>query len=862
MDFQKIEQKWQKKWEEAKAFQAREISKKKKMYVLEMYPYPSSTGLHMGHVFNYTIGDIYARFKRMQGFNVLYPMGYDSFGLPAENAAIKNKSHPRTFTEQAIQSFVQQQKQLGLSYDWSRMISSCDPEYYKWNQYFFLKFYEKGLVYRKAASVNWCPQCKTVLANEQVRNGNCWRHMDTPVEIRNLEQWFIKTTDYAEELLNGIDKLEWPERIKAMQRNWIGKSEGTLAKFKLKDSEEFLEIFTTRIDTIFSVTFLVMAPDHPKTLEFIQGTEHEKPGKEYIKRFARTTEKVDISKEGFFTGRHAINPATGDEIPIYLANFVLRDYGTGIVMADAHDQRDYEFAKKYNIPLVPVLKPKDGSVWKEDRAFEGFGILYNSKQFDGLTSEEAIPKIRAWLEKKGLARKEVQYKLRDWLISRQRYWGTPIPMIYCEKCGIVPVPEKDLPVVLPEKVTFGEGNPLATNKEFVNTACPKCKGKARKETDTMDTFMDSSWYYLRYCDPQNNKEQFDKKKAGYWMPVDQYIGGAEHACMHLIYARFFTKALRDLGYLKVDEPFMKLFNQGMLHKDGFVMSKSRGNVVLPEAVSKTYGIDTARLFMMSVASPDKDMEWNDHGIEGSSRFIKRVCEYFSNISFGKSSKQVENKVHTSIQAATEHIDSLRYNLAIIRIRELFATMQNNDVSKKDAEIFLKLLHPFCPHVTEELWGGLGNDPFITLSSWPAADMTKIDPIIDAMEIFVGNVQEDVRRILKLAKIQPKEIKVFIAPKNAYQLYHALAKEKEKNIKLLMEKYKSYGKDAFKAVDRYIKGNLALSSLTQEQEQEALMQAQQQFAKEFKISVRILLAENSKEAKAQQAQPGKPAILVV
>jgi leucyl-tRNA synthetase len=772
-DFKKIEEKWQKAWDEKKVFAVKEVKGKEKYYVLEMFPYPSGSGLHMGHAFNYTIGDINARFKRMSGFNVLYPMGYDSFGLPAENAAIKNKSHPQNFTDSAIANFISQQKGLGLSYDWSRMIKTSSPEYYKWNQFFFLELFKKGLIYRKESSVNWCRECDTVLANEQVHNGKCWRHSQVDVEVKQLEQWFIKITDYQDELLSGLDGLDWPERIKVMQRNWIGKSEGTLARFNLKNSDDFVEVFTTRIDTIFSVTFLVMAPDHPLALEFVRGTKRERDAKEFIRAMSRTTEKEDASKEGFFTGQYAINPANGKEIPIYLANFVLKDYGTGIVMADAHDSRDYEFAKKYNIPLISVLSPKDGSKWSEDRAFEDFGILHNSKQFNGLTSEKAIPKIREWLESKGLAKKTVNYKLRDWLVSRQRYWGTPIPMIYCDKCGIVPVPQKDLPVLLPADVQFGvgKGNPLASSKSFTVTTCPKCKGKARRETDTMDTFFDSSWYFLRYLDSNNHSEPFKKKIADYWMPVDTYIGGAEHACMHLIYSRFFTKALRDMGYIKIDEPFTKLFNQGMLHgTDGFVMSKSRGNVVLPEEISKRYGIDTARLFLMSIATPDKDTQWSEEGIEGSFKFVKRMIDLVSDYKIIKNNpdKKLDHYSNKAIIEITSDIQNFRYNLAIIKLREFFDKL-SIDCDKSYFDVFVRLLSPFAPHLSEEFWLKLGVKGLVCSSDWPSADEKKINPEVEEAAKNNDQLVSDISNIVKIMKDKSgfvaKKVFVYAIPKD-------------------------------------------------------------------------------------------------
>ena len=853
-DFVSIESKWQKKWEENKIFEAREDSKKNapmgmtssrpKYYVLEMFPYPSGEGLHMGHALNYTIGDIYARFKRMAGFNVLYPMGFDSFGLPAENAAIKAKSHPKKFTESAIKNYIRQLRELGLSYDWQRTLSSHNPDYYKWNQFFFLKFFEKGLVYRKKASVNWCPKCDTVLANEQVHNGKCWRHEDTEVEIKNLEQWFIKTTEYAEELLENAEKLKWPERIKIMQKNWIGKSYGTEINFGVvpkgmiskEVSGKIWPIFTTRPDTIYGVTFMVISAQHPRLMELVI-QEQEKNVKKFLKKIKSVSsfgkELENLDKEGVFTGSYAVNPLTDDKIPIYAGNFVLADYGSGMVMAvPAHDQRDFEFAKKYHLPIKEVIQEntkiitierslkqefyksvekfakitrKDGlcyiytekidevfrlaknnfigSLWyihsegkikkimfhsnKEDKIFdwenwrnnkeakdfglkigikkeqldydelresyEGEGELINSEKFSGLRSEKAREEITNYLEKRKSGKKQIQYKLKDWLVSRQRYWGTPIPIIYCKKCGIVP--EKKLPVLLPEKVKFGKGNPLETSKSFVSVKCPRCKGSAKRETDTMDTFFDSSWYYLRYCDNQNKKKPFESDKVKYWMPVDQYIGGAEHACMHLIYARFFTKALRDLGFVEFDEPFIKLFNQGMLHgKDGYVMSKSRGNVVLPEVVSKKYGIDTARLFLVSVASPDKDAFWSDKGIEGSLRFIKKVINYFENLKIEKADAKIESKLNKTIKEVTEDIDNFRYNLAVIRIRDLFNSLPEK-TSKEVLEKSLKLLHLFCPHITEELWEKLGNKGFISLEKWPIADEKKINEKLEKQEEF-------------------------------------------------------------------------------------------------------------------------------
>ena len=646
-DFRKIEKKWQKKWESKKLFYVKENPKKKKCYVLEMYPYPSASGLHMGHAFNFVIGDIFSRFKRMNKYNVLHPMGYDSFGLPAENAAIKNKSHPKKFTEDAIKNFEKQQKILGLTYDWSREIMSHDPAYYRWNQWIFLKMFEKGLAYRKKSPVNFCRKCNTVLANEQVHNGKCWRHLDTEVEIRNLEQWFIRTTEYADELYEKVDSLDWPQRIKSMQKNWIGKSHGVEVEFKINNKK--WKIFTTRADTIYGVTFMVVSTQHPDLMSLV--TKEEKSKVERFLKKIKSTKKEDIDKlekEGVFTGSYAIHPLTKEKVPIWAGNFVLPDYGNGMIMAvPAHDQRDFEFAEKYGLGMIPVIKPKSNN--KEIFKGHGGAITYpgemiNSESFDGMNSLEAKEKIINFLVKKKIAKRVVQYKLKDWLVSRQRYWGTPIPIIYCEKCGIQPVKEKDLPVELPDKVKFGKGNPLETSKKFVDTECPKCNGKAKRETDTMDTFFDSSWYYLRFCDSKNKKEIFKKSSVRYWMPVDLYTGGAEHACMHLIYARFFTKFFRDIKLLNFDEPFKKLFNQGMIHgEDGFVMSKSRGNGVDPSKMVEKYGADTLRLFLMSNASPDKDREWSEKGIDSVYKFVKRLFEFFNTITLKDSSKALDQR---------------------------------------------------------------------------------------------------------------------------------------------------------------------------------------------------------------------------
>jgi leucyl-tRNA synthetase len=879
MDFDSVQRKWQKKWEEKRVFSVSAESSKKKFYVLEMFPYPSGSGLHMGHAFNYTIGDIYTRFKRMNGFNVLYPMGYDAFGLPAENAAIKAAVHPKDYTEKAIANYIRQQKELGFSYDWDRMLKTCDPEYYRWNQYFFLKLLERGLVYRKEASVNWCPKCDTVLANEQVHGGMCWRHEDTPVEPKSLEQWFIRTTEYADELLDAIEKLDWPKRIKVMQDNWIGRSFGTLLDFKIvnedgSDAGKKISTFTTRPDTVYGITYLVLAAEHPMVRELAKGTKHEKE----VAKFVESVKKISViertaegkPKNGMFLGRYFINPFTGDRCPLWVADYALVDYGTGAVMAvPAHDQRDFEFAKKYKLPIKVVISPTDWELKAEkmNRAFIDRGVLVNSQDFDGMDNFDAMDEITKFAEKKGFGKKTVNYKLKDWLVSRQRYWGTPIPVIFCDKCGIVPVPEKDLPVLLPHDVKFGEGNPLATNNDFLNTKCPKCKGAARRETDTMDTFFDSSWYFLRYTDNKNSKRPFDKAKTDYWLPVDIYIGGAEHACMHLIYARFFTKALRDLGFVSLDEPFTRLFNQGMLHKDGVVMSKSRGNVVLPEEISKTHGIDTARLFLISMASPDKDLEWSDEGINGSLRFVNRVVAFIQDFKPANMSALNQSKFNRLLKGYTEDLEALRYNLAVIKLKDLFDVVEQG-CGKKELEVFVTAMSPVCPHLSEEFWEMLGNKPFVSLMSWPDADEGKIDLKAEAADATVHSTINDVRDILKLVKMAvPKKITVIVAESWLYDFVRKLKTEIEKTynvgelIRATMDA--RHGQEISKLVPRLAKDRSKIPDIVTSQDEEfnALGSGKTLFEKEFNAKFEVVKAEQCKAAKAKNAIPGKPAILV-
>lgn len=873
VNFRSIETKWQKKWEEENTFFTPNDSTKENFYVLEMFPYPSGAGLHMGHALNYTIGDIQSRFRRMNGYNVLYPMGYDALGLPAENAAIKAGKHPHDYAKESIGNFITQQKALGLSYDWSKLVKTCVPEYYGWNQYFFLKFLEKGLVYRKKSAVNWCSKCNTVLANEQVHSGKCWRHEDTDVEIKHLEQWFIKTTDYAEELNEMIDGLNWPTRIKAMQTNWIGKSYGTEINFTIND--KVWPIFTTRPDTIFGVTFVVISAQHSKLFEIVT-PEQKSAVEEFLKKLKSVSEKEmeSMDKEGVFTGAYAINPINGEKVPVYAGNFVVADYGSGMVMAvPTHDQRDFEFAKKYNIPLKVVINPEGKNLVASEMsgAYTEDGVLVNSSEFTGQKNREAIEKITEHLTKKGLGKKTINFKLRDWLVSRQRYWGTPIPIIYCEKCGIVPVPESDLPVKLPYEVTFGEGNPLLSNKEFVNCKCPKCGTTARRETDTMDTFFDSSWYYLRYMDSNNSKVPFDKETVKKWLPVDQYIGGAEHACMHLIYARFFTKALRDMGYLDFDEPFTKLFNQGMLHgSDGNKMSKSLGNVVNPLDIIEKYSADSLRFNLMSLSAPNSDSVWSDNGMESAYKFLQRVYNVLFEIKLGSSSKIIESKINRTIKEFTLDVENFKYNLGIIKLRSLIdAISQEKEISKNDLVNVLKLFSPLCPHFTEEIYHARINDSMLSLESWPKCDETKIDPHLEKVEEVISALRVDIIKIKELAKIEKvKKVKIIVAPLwkwSAISVVKEACNEKPDfsvAMKALMSKdeYKKYGGE----IQNFIKTTLSklsdFNEIKQFDEVELFSEAKIVLESEFG-AIEIIRAEDSKEAKAKNAFPTKPALII-
>jgi leucyl-tRNA synthetase len=814
-DPRKVEPKWQKYWTERHLFKTRTDASQKKFYCLEMFPYPSGK-IHMGHVRNYAIGDVIARYKRMQGFSVLHPMGWDAFGLPAENAAIKHGVHPSKWTYENIGYMKSQLNKLGLSYDWGREVTTCNPDYYGWNQWFFVKMLEKGLAYRKSSYVNWCPSCATVLANEQVIDSKCWR-CDSIVVQKELDQWFLRITQYAEELLSACDELTgWPEKVVIMQKNWIGRSRGAEVVFRVDGMDEGIRIFTTRPDTLFGATFICLSPSHPLA-ERLVGDKAE------LENVTAHYGKID-EKIGLFTGHYGINPMNDERIPIYVANFVLMEYGTGAIMSvPAHDQRDFEFAKKYGLDIRAVIAPEENAgaglfpareSWQThgtggqpqgsslQEAFEDEGTLVDSGAFSGMRSSVAKEAIIEYIEKKGLGKGVVNYKLRDWGISRQRYWGTPIPVVYCERCGIVPVPEKDLPVILPEDVRFtGKGgSPLHESPSFLYTSCPTCRGKARRETDTMDTFVDSSWYFIRYCFEQNDPDIGTKLVARsseleYWMPVDQYIGGVEHAVLHLLYSRFFTRVLRDLGITKNSEPFTNLLTQGMVIKDGTKMSKSKGNVVDPDYLIQRYGSDTSRLFSLFAAPPERDLDWSDKGVEGAYRFLSRVWNIvYRNLERLKEAgaqapdkevisgepgggKNLVRKTHQTVKKVTADMErEYHFNTAIAALMELVnevtsfepRTTEDYRILRFVVEQVLLLISPFTPHIAEELWICLGNQPCICERRWPEWDEElareeEVELVIQVngklrgkMMVPVGLSDEEVKK-LALEDAKTKEV---------------------------------------------------------------------------------------------------------
>ena len=776
-----IEAKWQAYWEEHKTFKVEVDSAKKKYYLLEMFPYPSGR-IHMGHVRNYTIGDTLARFKRMQGYNVLHPLGWDAFGMPAENAAIKNKSHPAQWTFENIRTMRKQIKALGLSYDWDREIATCHPGYYKWNQWLFLKLLEKGLAYRKNSTINWCEDCNTVLANEQVVDGCCWR-CDNEVLQKQQEGWFFKITDYADRLLEGCKSLsgKWPEQVLTMQTNWIGKSFGAEVNFKIVQSDEVIKIFTTRPDTLYGAMFMVLAPEHPLTEKLSRGTEQEKA----IAAFVQKVKKQDTiaracEKEGVFTGAYAVNPLTGESIPVWTANFVLMGYGTGAIMSvPAHDQRDLDFARQYHLPVRVVIQPKTGELDADTmvEAFTADGTMVDSGSFNGWVGQEARRTVCEFLEKEGIGKATINYRLRDWGVSRQRYWGTPIPVIHCSDCGIVPVPEDQLPVELPLDAQLGENgqSPLHSLESFHKTSCPKCGADARRDTDTLDTFVCSSWYFYRYTSPRLEQAPFSKENGSYWMPIDQYVGGIEHAILHLLYSRFFNLVLNDLGLTQAPEPFAHLLAQGMVIKDGAKMSKSKGNVVDPDEIISAYGADTARLFILFAAPPVKDLEWSDQGVEGCSRFLKRVWRIFGEFaeeiktvtlpgeSFTTPAPEIKalrRMTHITIRRVTDDIATrMQFNTAISAIMELvnhlfsfkewWGNKNNQDETSRMAvrealETLVLTLSPFAPHIAEELGSLMGLSKTLDQTAWPQyiESLTQTDEILIVLQVN-GKVRQKI-----------------------------------------------------------------------------------------------------------------------
>jgi leucyl-tRNA synthetase len=811
-DIRRVEDKWQAYWADKKIFKAEMNAGKQKYYVLEMFPYPSGK-IHMGHVRNYTIADVIARYKMMRGYNVMHPMGYDAFGQPAENAAIKRGVSPSEWTHKCIDDMRAGLKKMGFSYDWDRELATCDATYYKWNQWLFLKMAEKGLAYKKGSPVNWCPSCATTLANEEVINGGCWRCKEQVIQ-KDLEQWYLKITHYAEALLEDLKKLNnWPSRVVAMQENWIGKSYGCEIFFKVKGTDEPLPVFTTRADTIFGATYVVLAPEHPLVKKLAKGTTQEAAVAAFILKAANKSKSLrmsgDTAKEGVFSGAYAVNPVNGEVIPVWVGDYVLMEYGTGAIMAvPTHDQRDFEFARLHKIPMRIVIQdPANPSITPEQmtKAFVDEGVLVNSKQFDGVANEEAKEKIAQWMAASNMGRVSVHWRLRDWLISRQRYWGAPIPMIYCKSCGVVPVPYDQLPVQLPENapITGEGGSPLAKVKEFVEVKCPKCGKDARRETDTMATFFDSSWYFLRYCSAHNDKEIFDAKEAAYWMPVDQYIGGIEHAILHLLYSRFFTKFLNDIGMVGVAEPFDRLLTQGMVLKEGEVMSKSRGNVVDPDEVISKFGADTLRMFILFAAPPEDQLEWNPAGLEGNWRFINRVWNTVENryvkgaVATGAmdaEDKKLELERNAAVKKVTESMEGgFKFNTALSAVMVLMNAVDKYQAPAGNAikqallnkaiETAVLLLGPFVPHAAEELWQMMGKaDASIAFVPWPtySEDALKTDTVRIVAQVN-GKVRAefDVPRDADEAYLRPivladegvqrhiagKDVKKFIVVKN-------------------------------------------------------------------------------------------------
>jgi leucyl-tRNA synthetase len=907
-DHADVEQKWQARWEESKVFRIPDDATDPS-YVLSMFPYPSGD-LHMGHVRNYTITDAYARYKRMQGESVLHPMGWDSFGLPAENAAIEHaeqraerassaeqssadhssgrspgedgeersddprasESNPREWTMDCIDTMREQMQSIGFGIDWEREVTTCEPEYYRWNQWLFKRFYEEGLAERKGGEVNWCPSCETVLADEQVEGDDelCWR-CDTPVETRTLDQWFLSITEYADELLDGIDELEqWPDNVRGMQRNWIGRQEGATVEFDTDYGP--VEVFTTRLDTLYGATFFALAPDHEVTQEIVADDPDLAAAVEDLDPEADTDEK-----NGVFTGEHAVNPATGEEIPIYVADFVLADVGTGALMGvPGHDERDHEFAAEYDIEIRPVVAPETGEVDIAEAAYTDEGVLVDSGEYDGVASDDARERLVADVES---AAHHTQYRLRDWLISRQRYWGTPIPVVHCEECGPVMVPDEDLPVELPEFVPTPTGNPIEEVESFVETECPECGAPAERETDTMDTFMDSSWYFLRFTSPDREDVPFDTERANDWLPVDEYVGGIEHAVMHLLYSRFVTRAIADMELLDVNEPFEHYLPQGMVQLDGTAMSSSKGNVVSPVEIMEEYGADTARLFMMGAARPAKDFDWTERGVQSSNEFIRRLYETVEGFADGDFPTDdagdrpvdayVAREIDATIAAATEGYEAFRFNEALREARGLVSLLgQYREYATPDAATFerglrtaVRLLAPVAPHVAEESWATLGNEGFVAEAAWPESEGA-IDEYA-AERRLVENTREDVRDILDVAGIEnPEQIEVAVAPEWKHRALGVAIGADDDVVGSVMadEDLRTHGEAAADYAKDLAANPQALSeSLAPGREYDALRRAAWLLDREFDAEIVLERAGEAPGNLASKARPGRPAI---
>lgn len=912
-----IEQKWQKKWDEENVHKAEKDEDQEKQYVLDMFPYPSGR-MHMGHGRAFSLGDAYSRFKSMQGYNVMHPMGWDAFGMPAENAAIDRDVDPGEWTFDCISDMKEEFKRLGFSLDWDREIYTCDPEYYRWDQWIFRKMLEEDIAYRDEAEVNWCPSCETVLADEQVEDGLCWRCDSEVNQNKEMKQWKLAITDYAEELLEDLEQLGgWPEKVREMQENWIGKSTGARINFPLVDGGE-LEVFTTRPDTIFGATFMAVAPEHKLAEEV---AEEKEEVADYIEEAKQrdSEEREEKSKSGVFTGKYAENPITGEEIPIYVAEFILTDYGTGAIMAvPAHDQRDWEFAQEHDIEIRKVVEPEREHNFDEE-SYEGDGDHVNSEFLNGLDKEEAIDRTIEELEENNQGEADVQYKLRDWLISRQRYWGTPIPVVYCDSCGIVPVPEEELPVELPEDVEFtGRGNPIETSDHFVDTECPECGEDAERETDTMDTFINSSWYFLRYCSPEFEEAPFDSEKANYWMNVDQYVGGIEHAVMHLLYARFFQKFLRDQGMVEQDEPFEKLLTQGMVNHpayecpehgwmypeeieednicskcgrevevDTIKMSKSKNNVVRPSELVEEYGADTARLFILSASHPSKELDWSKDGVQAAHDMLERIERLVEENEelitdeepelkdTSLEDRIVSSRIQRAIENVTEYNENYEFNLASGEIDKLLTKLYWYEQRNADPAIFthgvktlVKLIAPFSPHIADEIWNRL-DEGFMFESEWPEVDEELLDEEAEKIDGYFSRVSGDIREIQNMLDSEAEKVKVIRAADWKYDAFQEIEDSLElDDIGAITGKVVGTGfKDHADTVNQKVQdayqnpGKFRNQLMEQEVEKEALETNKERWEEEFNLEVEIESEQDSSEEKADRAEPGKPAIVM-